>query len=237
VSITLADRERHNPYVRAQPRSWDATGAPSSDTTGSYELVCPACGDDGGPVRAAAVRAAGASRAVPKRQSGQTSHARIIDSLAQARAWVAVGRRPGDQRSPGPERLRWAYAPRSRTSFSCRWSRGSCFASRRASSGTSSLPIPRPWKSVAIVTRDRLPASSGSTMPSATATTAIALTPRLAQVLGGCSLVICSVIRAVRGPTRRVTRTVEPTASGPSPCRRADTTLSIHLGWCDGSAT
>jgi hypothetical protein len=49
VSITLADRQRHNPYVRAQPRGWDATGAPSSDTIGSYELVCPACGDDGGP--------------------------------------------------------------------------------------------------------------------------------------------------------------------------------------------
>ncbi len=49
MSITIADRERHNPYVRAQPRSWDAAGAPSSGTTGSYELICPACGDDGGP--------------------------------------------------------------------------------------------------------------------------------------------------------------------------------------------
>lgn len=49
VSITMADRERHNPHVRAQPRGWDVTGAPSADTTGSYELICPACGDDGGP--------------------------------------------------------------------------------------------------------------------------------------------------------------------------------------------
>src|SRR6266567_2483783 len=45
---SLAAREFHNGYVRAQPRSWDAAGAPSSDTTGSYELICPACGDDGG---------------------------------------------------------------------------------------------------------------------------------------------------------------------------------------------
>jgi len=27
----------------------DAAGAPSSETTGFYELICPACGDDGGP--------------------------------------------------------------------------------------------------------------------------------------------------------------------------------------------
>jgi hypothetical protein len=31
VSIIMADRERHDPYVRAQPRSWDAAGAPSVD--------------------------------------------------------------------------------------------------------------------------------------------------------------------------------------------------------------
>lgn len=49
VSITMADRERHNPYVRAQPSGWDAAGAPSTGTTGSYEVICPACGDDGGP--------------------------------------------------------------------------------------------------------------------------------------------------------------------------------------------
>jgi hypothetical protein len=37
VSIILADRERHDPHVRAQPRSWDAAGAPSSETTGFSE--------------------------------------------------------------------------------------------------------------------------------------------------------------------------------------------------------
>jgi hypothetical protein len=49
VSIIMADRERHDPHVRAQPSSWDAAGAPSAETTGFYELICPACGDDGGP--------------------------------------------------------------------------------------------------------------------------------------------------------------------------------------------
>jgi hypothetical protein len=49
LSIIMADRERHDPHVRSQPRSWDAAGAPSAETTGCYELICPACGDDGGP--------------------------------------------------------------------------------------------------------------------------------------------------------------------------------------------
>jgi len=49
VSIIMADRERHDPYVRAQPRSWNAAGAPLTATTGRYQLICPACGDDGGP--------------------------------------------------------------------------------------------------------------------------------------------------------------------------------------------
>jgi len=43
VSIIMADRERHDPHVRAQPSSWDAAGAPSAETTGFYELICPAC--------------------------------------------------------------------------------------------------------------------------------------------------------------------------------------------------
>jgi len=53
-------------------------------------------------------------------------------------------------------------------------------------------------------------------------------TPWFTQVLGGCSSSISSVYRTFQGPTRRVARTLEPTASGPSLSRRTDTTLSIH---------
>src|SRR5262249_46630979 len=53
---------------------------------------------------------------------------------------------------------------------------------------------------------------------------------------GGFSSVISSIGASARGPRRRVTRTFEPTVRGTSPCRRADTTLPTHAGWCTGSA-
>src|SRR6266540_5369563 len=38
----MADRERHDPHVRAQPSRWDAAGASSAETTGFYECCAPA---------------------------------------------------------------------------------------------------------------------------------------------------------------------------------------------------
>src|SRR5262249_25217301 len=73
-------------------------------------------------------------------------------------------------------------------------------------------------------------------LPLATAITGRPAMPRLAHVVGGFSSVTSSVVASARGPKRRVTRTFEPTARGASPCRRADTTLPTHAGWCTGSA-
>src|SRR5262249_59954213 len=58
----------------------------------------------------------------------------------------------------------------------------------------------------------------------------------LGQGVGGVTWVTSWVVASARGPKRRVTRTFEPTARGASPCRRADTTLPTHAGWCTGSA-
>src|SRR6266511_5589024 len=77
------------------------------------------------------------------------------------------------------------YTPRSSTSFSLCSFRGSCLcACRRTTSGTSSLPIPRPSNSRAIVTRDRSPSPSGSIVPMAIAITGPP-TARTAHLLGG----------------------------------------------------
>src|SRR6266542_512831 len=86
----MADRERHNPYVRAQPRSWDAAGVPSSDTTGSYELICPACGDEVG--RTSGSRPSCRRFAGPTRASGRPD-----ERCASTRAWP---RRSHPARSP-----------------------------------------------------------------------------------------------------------------------------------------
>jgi hypothetical protein len=63
---------------------------------------------------------------------------------------------------------------------------------------TSSLPIPCPSNSRAIVTSDRLPPSKGSIVPLAIAMTGMPPTPRTSQVLGGFSSVISSVVRNPR---------------------------------------
>src|SRR6266540_4213508 len=62
-------------------------------------------------------------------------------------------------------------------------------------------------------------------------------TPRTAQVLGGRSSVISSVLASSRGPARRVTTALEPTASGASPSWRADTTPPCQSGKREKSVT
>lgn len=96
--------------------------------------------------------------------------------------------------------------------------------------GASTLAIP--WASIsrAIVTRDRSPSSSGSTMPLAIAVSGPP-TPRTVHVLGGSSSVISSVLCNFRGPTSRVTTAF----NGASPSRRADTTPPCHSGKCEKS--
>jgi hypothetical protein len=57
-------------------------------------------------------------------------------------------------------------------------------------------------------------------------------TPRTAQVRGGSSSVISSLLAIVRGPARLATTPLEPTPSGTWSSRRADATPSCHSGQC-----
>jgi SAM-dependent methyltransferase len=124
---------------------------------------------------------------------------------------------------------------RSRISLSfCSFLGSALFTCRRRTSGTRSLPIPCPVKSRAIVTRDRVPPSSGSIMPLAVATSG-PLFARTSQVRGGAISVISSVVGDLRGPTRRTTTVFEPTASGAVSSRYADATPSCHSGNRNGS--
>jgi hypothetical protein len=76
-------------------------------------------------------------------------------------------------------------------------------APRRTKSGTSSLPIPWPSKSSAIVTRDRVLPLRGSTV-----------TCTMAQLLGGLIAVISGVIFRSAKPMRRVVMHFAPTREG-----------------------
>jgi hypothetical protein len=104
---------------------------------------------------------------------------------------------------------------------------GSLYASptnsRRTTSGTSSLPIPRPSKSSSMVTRDPAFSPRGSTVYfMVSLTVMVSLTgppaPRAAQLLGGLGSVIFEVVPVRTIPAiRRVVVYLVPTPDGPSP--------------------
>jgi hypothetical protein len=86
-------------------------------------------------------------------------------------------------------------------------------APRRTKSGTSSLPIPWPSKSSAIVTRDRVLPLRGSTVTCTIALIGPSI-PRMAQLLGGLIAVISGVIFRSAKPMRRVVMHFAPTREG-----------------------
>ncbi len=83
-------------------------------------------------------------------------------------------------------------------------------ACRRTTSGTSSLPIPCPVKSTAIVTRERDPSASGSTLTETIALIGPSM-PRSAHRRGGSHSVILVFTVRSRPPIDRTVVHVEPT--------------------------
>jgi len=108
-------------------------------------------------------------------------------------------------------------------------------AFRRTTRGTKILPIPCPAKSSSIVSRDRAPSASGSTV-----TTTIARigpsTPWSAHRRGGSYSVISVVTSRSRPPMLRVVVHLDPTCViGPSSCPLRHP--FCHSGMCRGSVT
>jgi hypothetical protein len=107
---------------------------------------------------------------------------------------------------------------------------------RRMTSSGSSLPIPWPSKSSAIVTLERMPPSSGSTVMSALGLNGPS-TPRTDQVLGGLIWVISCVVVCSTRPIRRVVVNLVPTPAGRPVSMRTRRTSCCHCGNRDGSVT
>src|SRR3954468_12030721 len=140
-----------------------------------------------------------------------------------------------ERRSPqGPYGLQGAppdaWARSSRRSLSrARLAGISLRASRRTTSGTSSLPMPWPVKSTAIATRDRS-APSGSTVTS-TAARIGPSRPRTAHARGGSSRTSSEVLGRSAPPIRRTVTHRAPTLAWPSsPSRWPLTTPACHSG-------
>ena len=129
---------------------------------------------------------------------------------------------------PGVARASYVSVPSSRSFSRCMFRGISARAFLPTKRGRSTLPIPWPSSLSSIVTRDRVPSSSGAIRPLTFPRTGPSR-PRTSQLVGDVSSESSADCVNSRRPTRRVTRARVPTRAGVCD-DSALTTLSCHSG-------